>query len=132
MSGVTLPKSLHLYVFPPKPVSSVVRGGTAALLSATRSWACLGLWHHGGLASGAIAAVHRYNQWIQGKSRVLLELLLPYSPSLHTGRTVQDTCRRLCREESPALQANHGGVQPCRGEEREAQMAADALISGND
>lgn len=39
---------------------------------------------------------------------------------------------RLDSEERLALQADHGGAQPCRGEEEEAQMAADALISEND
>lgn len=39
---------------------------------------------------------------------------------------------RLDTEERLALQADHSSAQPCRGEEGEAQMAADALISEND
>lgn len=61
-----------------------------------------------------------------------MELPLPTSPSLGAGRPVQDTCDRLDSAERPALQADRGGAQPCRGEEGEAQMAADALISEND
>lgn len=79
--------------------------------------------------TGAIAEMYRQ---IQGKSRVLMELPLPSSPSLNTGRPGQDMCGRLDSEERLALQADGGGVQPCRGEEGEAQMAADALISEND
>lgn len=60
------------------------------------------------------------------------ELPLPSSPSLDAGRPVQDMWGRLDREEHPALQADPGGAQPCWGEEGEAQMAADALISEND
>lgn len=99
------------------------------MLSATRSRSLLGAWHCGSPTVGAIAEV--YGQ-IQGKSRVRMELSFPSSPSPDAGRPVQDPCGRLDSEECPALQADRGGVQPCRGEEGEAQMAADALISEND
>lgn len=46
--------------------------------------------------------------------------------------SMPSSTRRLDTEEGLARQADHGGVQPCRGEEGEAQMAADALISEND
>lgn len=61
-----------------------------------------------------------------------MELPLPSSPSVDAGRPVQDTCGRLDSEERLALQADRSGAQPCRAEEGEAQMAADALISEND
>lgn len=134
MSWVNLPKSLHLCVFPSNTVSSVVGFSepTATLLSDTKSWTCLGPWHRWHPATGRIAAVLRYGQQTQGKSRVLMELPLPSSPSLHTQRPVQGTCGRLDSEERLALQADRGGALSCRGEEGEAQMAADALISEND
>lgn len=47
-------------------------------------------------------------------------------------RSIPSPVCRLDSEECLALQADHGSAQPCWGEEGEAQMAADALISEND
>lgn len=110
----------------------LLRGGTAALLRATRFWdlgtvGVLGPWHCGCPVAGTITAVP--SGWAQcgwqtkGQSWTLMELPLLSIPL--------SMCR-LDTEERLALQADHSSAQPCRGEEGEAQMAADALISEND
>jgi len=63
---------------------------------------------------------------------VLVELALHSLPCPDAGRPVRDTCGRLDGEERPGLRADRDDAQPRRGEEVEAQMAADALVSEND
>lgn len=126
MSWVTLLMSLHL-CFHQSPINCwLLRGGTAALFSATMSWAHVGPWQHGHHGSAQIQMVDIIwgEKGADGAASSLLSTALHQA---HAGY-VQRTGR--CRVPSSA--AERGGAWFCQRQEREAQMAADALISEND
>lgn len=70
----------------------------------------------------------RYTWRIQRKSRVLIELPLPSSPSLDTGRSVQDLFGRLDNEKRPALQAVRSPAGGRRGRHRWQQMLSSVKM----